>query len=294
MKKRDKVILVSVVSLVLSLAAGSVLAATTVTSAKVAQAPAVDGSGADPVWKSAKTYTIRDQRLDVDVTLKSVYTADSIYFLVSFPDAAEDRLHKPWVWSKDLEVYQIGPQREDTFAFKWDMTGKKVDLSNFSDDDYRADVWYWKANRTDPAGYSDDKMHILSSEAAKKSKALASSSGRQRYLLRLGDQGTPAQKKQLLTDYKGDIQDQYISQQPDGSRADILAQGVWKGGTWTVEFGRKLDTGSDDDIQFDAGSGKSYRFGISVTGLYGEEINRSKPHPYGQGRISDPLDLSFQ
>jgi hypothetical protein len=294
MKKIDKMVLLLVASLLVSLSAGNVLAAATISSTKVAEAPAIDGTGADETWKSAKKYNIRDQRLGVDITLKSVHTNDSVYFLVSFPDKAEDRLHKPWVWSKDLEVYQIGPQREDTFTFKWDMTGKKVNLSNFSDNDYQADVWYWKGNRTDPAGYSDDKMHILSSEAAKKSKALVSTSGSQRHLLRLGDKGKPAQKKRVLTDYQGDIQDQYVSQQPDGSRADIKAKGVWKSGIWTVEFGRKLDTGNDDDVQFSAVSGKSYRFGISISGLYGEEINRSKPHPYGQGRISDPLDLNFK
>ncbi len=273
---------------------GLLFAAHTITVAKVSAAPAIDGADGDAAWGNSQPYTIRDRRLGVDITLKAVYTDDSIFFLVRFPDPEENRLHKPWVWNKDLEVYQIGPQREDTFAFKWSMSGQKVNLSNFSDDDYTADVWYWKANRTDPAGFADDKMHVLSSEAGKKSKSLVSASGKQRYLLRLGDKGKSAQKKRILTDYQGDVQDQYTSQVPEGSKADVPTKGVWKRGEWTVEFGRKLKTGYTDDVQFEPSTGKTYLFGISIAGLYGEEVDESKPHPYGQGRISDPLYLKFR
>jgi hypothetical protein len=257
----------------------------------VKSAPVIDGKRDDAAWKGAHSYTIRDKRLNVDVTLKAVRTVDSVFFLVSFPDKVENRLHKPWVWSKDLEVYQIGPQREDTFTFKWNMSGKKISLSNFSNNDYQADVWYWKANRTDPAGYADDKLHILSSEASKKSLSIVSASGKQRYLLRLGDEGQTAQKKRLLTDYQGEVQDQYISQAPGASRADVRAKGVWKNGMWTIEFARKLDTGNDDDISFESTPGKKYLFGISIAGLYAEKIDPNKKHPYGQGRISEPLYL---
>ena len=290
MKSRIDVMVAIFVS-ALILFPGPAAAEQTIEAVRVKGAPTVDGSGDDAAWKTARTYIVRDNRMGVDVVLMAVRTADSVFFLVRFPDPEENRLHKPWVWSRDLEVYQIGPQREDTFTFKWNMSAKRVNLSSFSDNDYRADVWYWKANRTDPAGYADDKMHILSSEAAKKSNSLVSVGGKQRYLLRLGDKGKAAQKKRLLTEYQGDVQDQYISQAPDGSRADVLAKGAWRDGQWTLEFGRRMNTGNDDDIQFDPASGKRYRFGISIPGLYGEEVDRSKPHPYGQGRISEPLYL---
>lgn len=47
------------------------------------------------------------------------------------------------------------------------------------------------------------------------------------------------------------------------SRADILQSGGWKDGVWTVESVRLLDTGNDDDVQFDDLSG-TYDFGVSV------------------------------
>ena len=36
---------------------------------------------------------------------------------------------------------------------------------------------------------------------------------------------------------------------------------VWNNGTWTAEIGRKLDTGNDDDIQFDIS--QIYTFGVA-------------------------------
>jgi hypothetical protein len=269
--------------------------AQTINAVKVTQAPAIDGSGNDAAWKSAHTYTIYDERTKVDIILKAVYSADMVFFLVQYPDSNENILHKPWVWDKELEAYKIGTDREDTFIFKWNMEKKKVDLSNFSDDAYTADVWYWKANRTNPAGYADDKSQVLASTTpGKKAKEITSKTGKKRYLVRIGDKGKSAQKKTILAGYKGDIQNQYISRTPEGSRADVRAKGVWKDGTWTIEFGRKLNTGNADDVQFNPASKKKYLFGISIKSLYGEAIDNSKVNWYGQGRISEKLYLIFQ
>lgn len=287
-------VLVSVLLVLLVAAPLTAHAARTVYAVKTAEVPSIDGDGGEAAWAAAGEETIRDARLGVDIRLKALHTGQEIFFLVSFPDAGEDRLHKPWDWNKDLEAYQIGHQREDTSVFKWSMSGNSVDLSNFSDDDYRADVWYWKANRTDPAGFADDKSHILSGEEGKKSLKLTSRSRKTRYLVRLGDAGTSAQEKLLLTDYQGDVHDQYASRRPDGSRADVRARGVWKNGRWTVEFARRLDTGNDDDIRLDPGNAAGYLLGVSIAGLYGEPVDEGRPHPYGQGRISEPLNLKFR
>ena len=58
-------------------------------------------------------------------------------------------------------MYDVGPDRGDCFVFKWAMDAAVNDLSVHSDHPYMADIWFWKANRTDPAGYADDKYHIL-------------------------------------------------------------------------------------------------------------------------------------
>jgi hypothetical protein len=272
----------------------SIAAAETISSVRVKKVPVVDGSGNDAVWKSAQPYTVKDVRTGKDISLKVVHTKDKVFFLVQYPDATEDRLHKPWVWDKKLEVYAIGPQREDTFTFKWNMDSKEKDLSNFSDDSYTADIWYWKAHRTDPVGYADDKRHILSDTPGKKAKELTSRSGKKRYLMRLGDKGKSAQKKQILSEYKGDVVAQYKARKPEGSRADIKANGTWRKGIWTIEFGRNLKTGNADDIQFMADPSRKYLFGVSIAGLYGESVDNKKALYYGQGRISNKLYLVFK
>ncbi|MCK5506277.1 MAG: hypothetical protein KAJ10_14020 [Thermodesulfovibrionia bacterium] len=262
--------------------------------ARVNTAPVIDGSGEDEVWADAKAITVSDKRAKVDVKLKAVYTNDMVFFLVQYQDTSEDRLHKPWIWDKELNVYKTGNLREDSFTFKWNMEKETVDLSNFSDNDYTADVWYWKAHRTNPVGYADDKSHILASEPGRKAKEITSKSGKKRYLMRLEDEGSPTQKNRVLTEYQGDFQGHYIYVTPDGSRADVLAKGDWKDRNWIIEFGRKLNTGHPDDIQFNPASDKKYQFGISIFGLHGDNINETAQHGFGQGRISETLYLVFR
>jgi hypothetical protein len=172
------------------------------------------------------------------------------------------------------------------------MTDKKVDLSNFSDDSYKADVWYWKANRTNPAGYADDKHQELSDSPSKKSTELESATGKTRHLTRRSDKGKPAYKEFKPTEFTEALIDRYQESTPEGSRADVKAKGKWQGGFWTIEFERKFDTGNSDDVQFDVS--KEYLFGVSIFSLYGRPHDPSSPNLYGRGRISDPLLLSFE
>ncbi|WP_305044096.1 ethylbenzene dehydrogenase-related protein [Geoalkalibacter sp.] len=280
-------------ALVATLAALPAQARPTLVAAKVAAAPVIDGAAADAAWASAEELRVRDQVAEVDISLKAVYTAEEIFFLVSYADPEENRLHKPWVWNKSLESYVPGPQREDSFTFKWNMMDRPVDLSNFSDDSYRADVWYWKAGRSDPSGYSDDQTHILSDTPDRRAQEVTSRSGRKRYLVRPPDAGDAASEPRLVLDYEGEVVDQFTHRAPTGSRADIKAKGVWKDGRWTIEFARKLDTGHDDDLRFDPKAGLDYLFGVSIYGLYGEPLDPSQPTRYGQGRISELIHLNF-
>lgn len=269
-------------------------AAVDIPSVKVATAPVVDGSVGDAAWSNVKPIAISDSASGKKILLRSVYTADKVFFLVQFPDAAQNFLHKPWVWDAADKKYKTGPHREDTFVFKWNMMDKDVNLSNFSDDSYRADVWYWKANRTNPAGYADDKTQLLADSASKKSKEKISTTGKKRYLSRISDAGKPPYNEYKPTAYEGDLIDAFSVGVPDGSRADVQAKGVWKGGFQTIEFGRALDTGHDDDLQFDLATSKSYLFGVSIFSLYGDRLETSTPNLYGMGRISEPLRLQFQ
>ena len=80
---------------------------------------------------------------------------------------------------------------------------------------------------------------------------------------------------------------------PTNSRADITAKGNWKNGTWTIEFGRKLNTSHADDIQF-VDLKKRYLFGVSKNEIAGREPNSKLSNPYyGSGDVDEPLYLTF-
>jgi len=52
-----------------------------------------------------------------------------------------------------------------------------------------------------------------------------------------------------------------ILRMPQGSRGNLSFGAVWSDNMWTAEIGRDLNTGNDDDIQFDLGN--SYIFGVA-------------------------------
>lgn len=264
----------------------------TIIAKKVDSAPVIDGTGNDPVWAQATEYTTFDEVAKINITLKAIYTDKEIFFLVSYPDKEASLTHKSWVWDKTTEMYKVGPDREDVIDIKWNMESNIVDLSLKSDDNYMSDDWFWKACRTNPAGYADDKYQRLSASEVPKSAKLVSKTGKTMYLIRDVDKGTTAYKDTLYEEYKGDKMPGFTYETPAGSCADIKAKGVWSDGKWTIEIGRALKTGNADDIQFD--TSKSYLFGVSRY-----EISARPPDPtvdqplYNSGDISEALTLTF-
>lgn len=98
---------------------------------------------------------------------------------------------------------------------------------------------------------------------------------------------------QDITSYKifkaGDRQPfVYFSGPPTESRGDVWAKGVWKGGRWTLEIMRKLDTGNKDDMPFRPSSGQPvyYMFGLAV-------FDHSEPPPVAHF-MSGPVSLKLE
>lgn len=258
----------------------------------VAAAPVIDGKGDDKVWSLAKPVTTHDNVAGIDITLKAVRADKRIYFLVSFPDPDESREHKTWVWDKNIGMYRQGPSREDVFVFKWNMSATPTDLSIRSDTPHEADIWFWKACRSDPAGYADDKIQRLSETELPDSREMTSKSGKKIFLQRMGDDGEPASVTTLFEEYKGDRMPHFETRTPTGSRADIKAKGAWSKGVWVIEFGRDLQTGHKDDVQFEPG--KTYQFGVSRYEMAGRDADKSGDQPlFGMGDVSENLILKF-
>jgi len=267
--------------------------AKTLVSVSTDKAPTIDGMASDPAWENAPALTTYDHIAKLEIELRSVHTRDKIFILATYPDQDESRDHKLWYWNEAKGMYVQGPEREDVFVFKWNLETRPVDLSINADNPYTADIWFWKACRTDPVGSADDKTHRLTSEYSKHTVKLRSKGGKSMYLLRKGDSGTAAYITKLPTEYEGDILYRFINKTPTGSRADVKAKGVWKDGRWTIEFRRALDTGNDDDVQFDLK--RSYQFGVSRYEIAGRKINRKLTQPlYGSGDTGEALTLIFE
>jgi len=255
-------------------------------------APVVDGNE-DALWSQVPEVITSDSLADIDITLKALYTDDQIFFLVRFPDATESREHKTLVWNPDLELYKVGSKREDVLVLKWHMGHTSVDLSLSAEQPYKADIWYWKAHRTDHAGYADDKYQIYSHIAMPKSQPLVAKNGKIFYLARRGDQGVAAYEGQLQADYAKPEMPAFIFRKPEGSRGDVHAKGRWHEGYWTVEFSRLLSTGHADDVALDINH--EYHFGVSRYEIAGRKPNPKVEQPnFGSGDITENLILHFK
>ena len=254
--------------------------------------PVIDGMGGDDAWSQVQGIVTQDIVADIPMELKAVHSGDKIFFLVRFPDPEKSEFHRSWMWNSDLQEYESGRDREDVVILKWFIEGDDSDLSLSSPTSYSADMWFWKACRTNPMGFADDKIQQLSVDALKHSLKVTSKTGSAMYLQRQADQGSPSYRTRVVVTNKGMHIPRFDLKQPTGSRADIRAKGVWADGYWTVEFGRKLRTGHVDDVQLDVK--KSFRFGVSRYEIAGRQEEPGAAQPmYGCGEISEIITLEF-
>lgn len=259
---------------------------------KINNEPVIDGH-VETIWNSIPELVTKDPVANIDISIRAMYSGDRLFFLVRFPDGSENRAHKTLVWDPALEIYQVGPQREDVFVFKWNKGLISRDLSLSSDTPYTVDIWYWKSHRTDHAGYADDKYQTYSHIKLPNSQSLVSKDGEIFYLVRKGDEGQAAYKSRLQSNYEKETMPAFDLVQPEGSRADVHAKGRWNDGFWTVEFARQLSTGNTDDVNFDLK--QQFQFGVSRYEIAGRKPNPDLEQPYyGSGDIGESLLLRFK
>ncbi|HSL48626.1 MAG TPA: ethylbenzene dehydrogenase-related protein [Candidatus Deferrimicrobiaceae bacterium] len=156
---------------------------------KVAAAPTLDGVMED-AWKAAEPLTVKvlgGRNLpggSTEVSLRAVYTADAVYFLVQYKDATESLRRGPWVkqadgsWQKLKDPNDKGGDNnlyyEDKMAVIWNISspafeqrgcfsachtgeGKPFGNKYTANPGERLDMWHWKGVRTGPIGQIDDQ-----------------------------------------------------------------------------------------------------------------------------------------
>ena len=250
MSTATSILKISAVIGIISMAAGFALpaqAGQTLVASKIDQAATIDGNPAEWSRVPAIVVPLKGKGKVDSVELKAAVRDGMIYVYAKWADSTESRLHKPYKWNEASQSYKRTRQLEDRFAISLEMSGNfsanKIDGSIFN-----ADVWHWKAGRTDPAGIAHDKMHKVSDTPFKKGKKFKAASGKTVYLGRLSDAGDRLYRAVKFDAKQQDVMKRYeVNTTPSGSIADVRAKGMWRDGYWHLEFARKFDTGNSDD-----------------------------------------------
>ena len=255
----------------------------TIRSAPLSSAPKLDGSGDD--WQNfpavqvsvkptagedAKNYTG-----SIKVDVRSGTFGDHMYFFIEWPDDTEDATHKTLHWSEEEDGYVTGKDREDRFILKFDMGGDFRTCMQ-AGTEYKADIWHWKAFRSQSAGLAHDKMHIFSFNQIPKAKKHPTVNGKEIWIARPSDKGDKIYKSQRPIDNIGDAVPKYIvNKNANGSVVDIKAAAKWANGKWSLELTRKLDTEHNDDVKF--AKGQSYAAALAVFNHTGDNHHSIAP-----------------
>jgi hypothetical protein len=294
------------------------------TSKKVKSAPSDAGSSE---WNKAEESEIvltgagSVEGKVIELKAKSVFTKDEIFFRLEWPDQDKSMNKKRWKFSGGqwtqikADEDRLGAVFEINRVNKFATKGCAVLCHNESKNEKewyfavssakeKADMWHWKAVRSNPVGYTEDgyvttnpskKPEKGRKRDAGSGKAKGNSTKDKSKPMYMQDPAKSASiPDSLLVSHATEIKDFSIFKEGDeipgymlntawtGSFADVKTTGVWKNGKWTVMMSRKLETGYDDDVQFN--TRKKYPFALAVFD------NAHEHNSYN----SEPLKLQFK
>lgn len=225
----------------------------------LSSAPVIDSQGED--WQAIPEHEIPLQsytttsKVDVEsVQVKAGYHGGQVYFYIHWPDSEANLIHKPYVWNPDNQRYLRGPQREDRLALHFEMEGELT--SDWREPkQFKADMWHWKASRSNPLGLVHDKFTIHSPNKLLRSSVVPGLSGHTQYVKRESDEGTKIYTTKRYRKEADPVMPKYIlNAGVTGSVSDIKVNGKWREGRWHLEISRKMDTGYSDDVAFEPGT----------------------------------------
>jgi len=150
----------------------------------------------------------------------------------------------------------------------------------------KGDLWHWKAARSAPYNHADDAWLTVAGNptGSYRETGRRKDAGMGGDIKNQTEDGSmpgymqdPAKKPTVpgfllfeeavkIADYStfnpGDIIPFRLPVKPSGSRFDVKAESRWANGYWTVMLYRKMDTGHEDDVVFNAL--KRYSFAMAV------------------------------
>lgn len=270
---------------------------------RATEAPAIDGK-VDKAWDAVRATRVtlsEGPQGDVEVTLKALYTDKDVFFLVQWADKTESlgRLRE-----FDGKEWKPAKGNEDRLNFAWDLgvkdfaakgcaaachkQGKEVTFRT-EGPGARLDIWHWKAQRTNPAGWADDQWlgHEKQGDSYRGNDPKTGGgyednwdkeAKRPKWTFKEGIRPGAVLLRKDAVEVKdpgrfkaGDRLPREVVDRITGSRGDIEAKGVWDRGRWTLELRRARETGDrEHDVQFTE-AGRPYLFGLSVHDSAGDE-----------------------
>ena len=193
-------------------------------------------------------------------------------------EAYEDKFAVIWNINDSIKGFN---QQGCAVACHAVTTGRDRPLKYTNAEGELGDTWHVKTVRTNPVGQIDDQYvdnDTKAEEAGRKSDAKTaggyannSKEGQKSPPFAL-PANKPAPPYWIMDSEKVPFDDSKYKAGDEvpgiviapftGDRGDISAKTVWKDGMWTIEWSRKLQTGSKTDVQFDPK--KEFYFGLAV------------------------------
>lgn len=221
----------------------------------------------------------RNRTGSIVVEIKAGVADARLFLAARWPDDAADTDYKGWEWAGSR--YVEGKRRDDMFAVRFHLDGD-FDRSMLSAKTYRVDVWQWSAGRSNPGGFADDAVHLLTTRLVENAAEFQVAGIGTVYVKRQRDEGSPAYK--LVRPPKAQAAERLPAIEtatPSGSAADVAGKGAWKAGHWQLELARTLATGNADDVAF--------KPGLRILGQIAVWNRASDDHK----SISEPLMFDF-
>ncbi len=256
------------------------------------------------------------------VKIKAMYDQKDIYFMIKWKDPLENSWYWPWEKTKDGWKHLVSNKKdenvyyEDKFAMifpigndtAFNQFGCSIHCHNtpkrpfgYKGASRKIDVWHWKASRTAPVGYVDDKYFLGHDESLKDGGRIADPKTKGGYKYNLSkDEKYPSHLpgregsvlrgaliKSKAVAFTKALGDTYhvghqipgiVIEPVVGDRGDIKCESEYNEcfnkGFWTIYMRRALDTKSEHDVQFTPG--KKYKFACAAFDHTG------KRHAYNQ------------
>ncbi len=243
-----------------------------------------------------------------ELTLRAMYNDKELFMLAEWLDPKEDIRYWPWRRTAEGWEHLVTNEKDETVYYE-DKLGIVFPLTadpmfeNFgcavhchqtsrmpyglkgTGKDHPLDVWHWKASRTDPAGYVDDKFWQGRDLTAKEGGRKADPTDEGGYEKNKNEDGTlpkwlpvdenavrrGAIPKEGAVPYSetaagrfpvGAVIPGIVVARAVGDRGSVRCESQYENGRWRLLIRRDLDTKSDYDVAFRPGG--RYRFACAA------------------------------